>query len=267
MTKLKGRQKAKARKQKRITVAASKQSYKKQMLSKILKYDNEALKKKCVDVAVGTNVSETIKTMKKVLGCTENGVGLAASQIGILDRIILIKPDARKTKITVMINPEIISHSEEKKYGIEGCLSYPKTYAPVERYAWVEVKYFAPVEKTSPGANGGKYYDGSWEERTFKSKPGTIDGIAIQHEIEHLDEGHCQIHDWWDDMEGKQKELQEIFENKGKPEEIVSSNNDVVESEDLKREKAEALASEVVEDIETLAEAIESGEDITTKTI
>lgn len=227
MTKLKSRTKAKARKKKQQQSKKSAVAYKKMLLSKILKYDDDILTARCEEVVRGTDVSQTIKTMKKVLGCTDNGVGLAASQIGILDRIIVIKPDARKFKTIAMINPVIISHSEEKKYGVEGCLSYPKTFAPVERYTWVEVKYF----------------DENWKEQTFKSKIGTIDGIVIQHEIEHLSEGHCQIHDWWADMEGKQKELQEIFESKGKTEEIVSSNNDVVESEDFKREKAEAVAA------------------------
>jgi peptide deformylase len=197
------------------------------MLSMILKYDNEALKKRCVDVAVSSDVSETIKTMKKVLGCSDNGVGLAASQIGILDRIIVVRSDVKKYAIKVMINPEIISHSEEKKYGIEGCLSFPRTYAPVERYAWVEVKYF----------------DENWKEQTFKSKLGTIDGIVLQHEIEHLLEGNCQIHDWWEDMEGKQKELQEIFESAGAKTEEAVSSYEVEESEDMKREKAEAVAT------------------------
>ncbi len=232
MTKLKGKQKTKARKKKQQQSTMTALMYKKQMLAKILKYDNDALSSKCEEVAQGTDVSKTIKTMKKVLGCTENGVGLAASQIGILDRIIVTRPDAKKFKITAMINPEIISHSEEKKYGIEGCLSYPSTFAPVERWAWVEVKYF----------------DENWKEQTFKSKLGTIDGIILQHEIEHLLEGDCQIHDWWADMDGKQKELQEIFEAKGKPvEEATASSYEVVESEDMKREKAEAETEAAVE--------------------
>jgi len=223
MTKLKGRAKAKARKQKRKQSQSDHKVYKGGLLAKILKYDNDILTSRCEEVPQGTDVSKTIKTMKKVLGCTENGVGLAASQIGILDRIIAVKPDASKYATTIMINPEIISHSDEKKYGIEGCLSYPKTFAPVERYAWVEIKYF----------------DENWKEQTFKSKVGTIDGIIIQHEIEHLSEGHCQIHDWWADMEGKQAELQEIFDAKGKPVEEASSSYEVVDSEDRQREKAE----------------------------
>ena len=223
MTKLKGRQKAKARKQKRVVAAASKQSYKKKMLSMILKYDNEALKKKCEDVAVGTDVSKTIKTMKKVLGCTENGVGLAASQIGILDRIIVVREDASKYKMTAMINPEIVSHSEEKKYGIEGCLSYSKTFAPIERYVEIEVKYF----------------DENWKEQTKKYREGEIEGVIVQHEIEHLLEGNCQIHDWWEDPDVMQAVLQKVWDKKYN----LPSDDNVVESEDLQKEKAEAVSA------------------------
>lgn len=227
MTKLKGRTKAKSRKKKQQQKKQHAVSYKKIMLSKILKYDNEILVKKCTEVKVDTDVSKTISTMKKVLGCTSNGVGLAASQIGILERIIVIKPDAKKYDSIAMINPEIISHSEEKKYGIEGCLSYPKTFAPVERYTTVEVKYF----------------DENWKEQIFTSKAGKIEGIILQHEIEHLDAGRCQLHDWWADPEGMQSELQEIFEGKDKTVEEETSSYDVVESEDMKQEKVEAASA------------------------
>jgi len=229
MTKLKGNTKAKARKKKRTQSKAKVSSYKRGMASQILQYDNASLAMKCEAVPHGSDVKATISKMKKVLGCTANGVGLAASQVGILERVIVIKPDSRKFATIAMINPEIISHSDEKKYGIEGCLSYPKTFAPVERYTWVEVKYF----------------DENWKEQTVKYREGQIEGIITQHEIEHLDEGHCQIYGWWKDMEGKQKELQEVFENKSVKEDskVVLSNSDVVESEDLKREKAEAVAS------------------------
>jgi peptide deformylase len=225
MTKLKGKKKAKARKKKQQQSKMSAVAYKKKMLSKILKYNNENLSKKCSEVASGADVSKTISTMKKVLGCTDNGVGLAASQIGVLERIIVIRPDASKYDITAMINPKIVSQGDVKKYGIEGCLSYPKTFAPVERYAEIEVKYF----------------DENWKEQTVSFKEGDIESIVVQHEIEHLEEGHCQIHDWWEDEEGKQKELQEIWDAKYAPqEEVAKSAYEVVESEDLQREKEEA---------------------------
>ena len=227
MAKIKGRTKAKARKKTRQQKKLSAAAYKKNILLKILKYDNDILAQKCFEVNDKTDVSKTIATMKKVLGNTDNGVGLAASQIGILDRIVVIRPDANKYKMIAMINPEIISNSEEKKYGIEGCLSYPKTFSPIERFVSVTVQYF----------------DEDWEEQNVEFKEGEIEGIIVQHEIEHLDEGHCQIHDWWEDKEWKQKELQEIFaEKSGKGEK--KSKYDVVESEDMKREKEEAEMSD-----------------------
>lgn len=245
MTKLKGRQKAKARKAKKQQSKNASIVYKKKLLGKLLKYDNEILAKPCYEVLNGADVSKTISLMKKVLGCTENGVGLSASQVGVLDRIIAIKPDAQKYATTIMINPEIVSHSGEKKYGIEGCLSYPKTFAPVERYTEVEVKYF----------------DENWKEQTIKTKEGEIEGIILQHEIEHLDEGHCQIHDWWADMEGKQAELQKIFDAKGEPAEETISSYEIEESEDLKKEKEEELITkEDKEEIEKNNELLEKGE-------
>jgi len=227
MTKLKGRQKAKARKAKQAKSSVAKTSYTKRMVSKIHKYDNEVLTQKCEEVAQGTDVSKTITTMKKVLGCTENGVGLAASQIGILDRIIVVRTDAKKYDIKAMINPEIISHSEKAKYGIEMCLSYPRATGFIERFTWIEVSY----------------YDEEWNKRVVKYKEGDISGIIIQHEISHLN-GLCEIHSWWKNPEGMRSELQEIFDKKGKPIEELTSSYEMVESEDLKREKEEIVASE-----------------------
>lgn len=229
MTRLKGKAKAKARKKKSQTSAASKQSYKKKMLSMILKYDNEALAKKCEDVAVGSDVSKTVSTMKKVLGLTDNGVGLAASQIGIMDRVIVIRPDSSKYEITAMINPEIISCSEKAKYGVEMCLSYPNVLAMVERYVWVEVKYF----------------DENWEEHTVKYREGQIEGIITQHEIEHLSKNHCEVYDWWKDPEGMQEKLRERFEPKEE-----TGGYEVEESEDFIQEKG-TKAKEVMPDANT----------------
>lgn len=253
MTKLKGKAKARARKKKVLQSKKSAAAYKEKMLSKILKYDNEILMQECGPVSQGNpHVLETISTMKKVLGCTENGVGLAASQIGILERVIILKPDARKYKTIAMINPEIISYSENKKYGIEGCLSYPATFSPVERYVSIKVKYF----------------DEDWKKCVKEYKESEIEGIIVQHEIEHLSEGYCQIHDWWKDPEGKQVELRERFEKDVEPEEVVGQTGgyDIVESEDFKKEREE-LAEEICEDVEVLAEAIESGEDLKVKTV
>lgn len=221
MTKLKGKNKAKARRKKTQQKQVSNSAYKTKMLSMILKYDNEILSQECKPVnelTIGNlQVLKTISTMKKVLGFTDNGVGLAASQIGILERVIVIRPDSKKYAIKAMINPEIIDHSEDKKYGPEMCLSYPEVVGFVERYTSITVKYF----------------DENWEEHTVSYKEGDLELLIVQHEISHL-KGLCEINDWWKDTEGMRKKLQERFEPKEE-----SGGYEVEESEDFQREQEE----------------------------
>jgi peptide deformylase len=216
MSNLKGKIKAKKRKQEAVSKKNSIGLYRQRLLKSILKYDDPILEKKCEVVKDEDSVFETLKKMKKVLIATENGVGLSASQIGITDRIIAIRKDSSSSDILFMINPEIVKHSDEKKYGIEGCLSYPKTYAPIERYVSIEVKYL----------------DKDRKEKTVSYKEGEIEGIIIQHEIDHLD-GNCSLKDWWKNPEEKKKELEKKFEKKKEEE----SSYDIFESEEFKKEK------------------------------
>ncbi len=93
------------------------------------------------------------------------GVGLAAPQVGVLQRIVVISPDQ---KPIVLINPEIV-HREGSQIGEEGCLSIPGLYGDVERYDYVEVDAI----------------DRKGREVTFE-----LEGFAAriaQHEIDHLD--------------------------------------------------------------------------------
>lgn len=102
------------------------------------------------------------------------GVGLAAPQVGLPIRLIVVEygededEDAPK-KLYAVINPEIVSASEEKVKGIEGCLSVPGLVGEVERHAEIIVKgqnrFGKPV----------KYKLAGWKARIF------------QHEIDHLD--------------------------------------------------------------------------------
>lgn len=73
------------------------------------------------------------------------GVGLAANQVGMLNRLFVMDTDYRKEPESrnpiVMINPEIIWRSEEISVMEEGCLSIPQQYAEVERPKSVRVKY------------------------------------------------------------------------------------------------------------------------------
>lgn len=99
------------------------------------------------------------------------GIGLAAVQIGVMQRVVVIdlaKPEEEKTPM-VFLNPEIIAESDETNIHEEGCLSIPEYYEEVERPASVTVRYM--------GLDG-------------KSHELEADGLmatCIQHEIDHLD--------------------------------------------------------------------------------
>jgi len=103
-----------------------------------------------------------------------NGVGLAGNQVGKLLRVVVIDCGENEPDPIKMVNPEIISHSEEKISHNEGCLSVPREYADVERYETVTVRYLDENGKEQTRTTGG------------------LLAIAFQHEIDHLD-GHLFI--------------------------------------------------------------------------
>jgi peptide deformylase len=99
------------------------------------------------------------------------GIGLAATQIGEMKRIVVMdlsKEDEPKAPI-VMINPEILSYSDETATSEEGCLSIPELYYDVERPAAVTVRYTD--------------LDGKVQEREASERL----AICVQHELDHLD--------------------------------------------------------------------------------
>lgn len=104
-------------------------------------------------------LDEMIETMKK------NGVGLAAPQIGVSQRAIIVKT---KTGPEAFINPKIISASIRKTEGEEGCLSVPNVWGIVKRYAKVKIKALnRRGEKVLIKATG-------------------LESVIFQHEIDHL---------------------------------------------------------------------------------
>ena len=130
------------------------------------------------DKELQTLIDDMIETMRDA-----PGVGLAAPQVGVSERLAVIEyaededdddeiEDAEKPakpkQLFVIINPEIVKASEEKVNGIEGCLSIPGLLGEVERYEALQVKalnrYGKPVKLKVDG----------WMARIF------------QHEIDHL---------------------------------------------------------------------------------
>ncbi|WP_323739641.1 peptide deformylase [Acinetobacter oleivorans] len=104
-----------------------------------------------------------------------NGVGIAAPQIYISKRVIIVAsranpryPDAPEMDAVVMVNPEILEFSNETLLGEEGCLSVPDERGQVERAEMVKVKYLT--------------LQGEAVETVFHGFPARI----VQHEVDHL---------------------------------------------------------------------------------
>jgi peptide deformylase len=95
-----------------------------------------------------------------------DGIGVAAPQIGVLKRIIIVKT---ANGAEAFINPKIISSSIRRVESEEGCLSVPGVYGIVKRHASVKVKAYDK--------------DG----KKIKFKTGGLQSIIFQHEIDHLD--------------------------------------------------------------------------------
>jgi len=140
------------------------------MIRTILTYPNPALKKKSAPVTViNDSVRELIRDMAETM-YDAPGVGLAAPQIGVHQRVIAIdiSPKDGPPDLVVAINPVIV-HAEGEAYEEEGCLSVPKYAANVRRHARVIVKALDP----------------EGVECTWKAD-GLL-AIAFQHEIDHLE--------------------------------------------------------------------------------
>jgi peptide deformylase len=140
------------------------------MVRTILTYPDPELKKCSNPVTVITEKTrELVRDMVQTM-YDAPGVGLAAPQLGVHQRIIVIDVSAKDElpALIVAINPEIV-HAEGEEYEEEGCLSVPKYAANVRRHARVVVKAL--------NLEG--------EEVVFRAEE--LLAIAFQHEIDHLD--------------------------------------------------------------------------------
>ncbi|MDO9436460.1 peptide deformylase [Hydrogenophaga sp.] len=97
-----------------------------------------------------------------------NGIGLAATQVDVHERVIVIDVSESRDEPMVLINPVIEWASPETRKGEEGCLSVPGIYDGVERSTAVRVRAL----------------DGEGQERTLEAQ-GML-AVCIQHEMDHL---------------------------------------------------------------------------------
>ena len=141
-------------------------------IKKVVRYGEASLRQPSKEVH---KVSQKVKNLIADLLDTmyaQNGVGLAAPQIGENVRVFVIDVSTDKEPLNpiVFINPKII-----KKSGAcishEGCLSFPEAFTDVKRYANVIVKAL--------DRNGRSF--------VLEAKDGTLLARAIQHEFDHLD--------------------------------------------------------------------------------
>lgn len=96
------------------------------------------------------------------------GVGLAATQVDVHERIIVIDVSDTRDQLRVLVNPEILWASDEKQVYDEGCLSVPGIYDGVERPARVRVKAF--------DADG----------KAYEFDADGLLAVCVQHEMDHL---------------------------------------------------------------------------------
>lgn len=110
------------------------------------------------------DLDETIASMKKVMK-DNDGVGLAASQVGLLYNLFIMENDG---KFTACINPEIFTWSDETIFYEEGCLSFPNLRLKIKRSELITCKWH--------GVDGREYQD-----RLHK-----LNSRIFQHECDHL---------------------------------------------------------------------------------
>jgi len=133
----------------------------------ILKAPNEKLKVKAQRVINVEKVQGLIDDMLDTMYDTDDGIGLAATQVGRSEAIIMIDVSEQRNSPLILINPEVLNGENIEK-GQEGCLSVPGYYADVERFTRVKVKGL----------------DRTGKEVIIEKDDFTA--IVLQHEIDHL---------------------------------------------------------------------------------
>ncbi len=134
----------------------------------ILRYPDARLHTVAKPVAaVDERIRELIARMFATM-YEANGIGLAATQVDVHERLIVIDVSETRDQPMVLINPEITWASPEKRKGEEGCLSVPGIYDGVERSVAVKVRAL----------------DGEGQSRVIEAE-GLL-AVCIQHEMDHL---------------------------------------------------------------------------------
>jgi peptide deformylase len=134
----------------------------------ILRYPDPRLHKVAKPVAaVDERIRRLIDDMLETMYAAD-GVGLAATQVDVHERVIVIDTSEARDAPLVLVNPELIDRSEEMTLVDEGCLSVPEIYDKVPRHARVRVRAL----------------DRAGQARELDAE-GLL-AICVQHEMDHL---------------------------------------------------------------------------------
>ncbi|EOX4455582.1 peptide deformylase [Vibrio antiquarius] len=133
----------------------------------ILSIPDPRLKVKAEKVTDVSTIQTLIDDMLETLYATGNGIGLASTQVGRKEAVVVIDISDERNEPLILVNPEVVS-GENKALGQEGCLSVPEYYADVERYTSVVVSAL----------------DRDGNPITIESDE--FLAIVMQHEIDHL---------------------------------------------------------------------------------
>lgn len=119
---------------------------------------------KVTDIA---SIQTLINDMLETLYATDNGIGLASTQVGRKEAVVIIDLSDNRDEPLILVNPEVVS-GENKAFGQEGCLSVPDYYAEVERFTSVVV---SALDR---------------EGNPITVETDEFLAIVMQHEIDHL---------------------------------------------------------------------------------
>ena len=140
----------------------------------LVEYPDVFLRSKSHEVKfpLDDKTTRLIQWMKKAM-YQHHGIGIAAVQVGYLQRIFIMDCTRARETPQVFINPVIVKNSEETLTDFEGCLSAPGKHGEVKRYLRIVLNY--------------KDEKGEEHTKTFYN----LEARCIQHELDHLDGKLC----------------------------------------------------------------------------
>jgi len=134
----------------------------------ILRYPDPRLQTVAKPVAqVDERIRQLVDDMLETMYDAE-GVGLAATQVDVHERVIVIDTSEDRDDPRVLINPELVATSDEMVFADEGCLSVPAVYDKVERHARITVRALNRAGET------------------YQFDAEGLLAVCVQHEMDHL---------------------------------------------------------------------------------